>query len=231
MSDDASGDIIKSFPAKLYVYSDDGIVTSLNINEWNGGTYTVYCNQWGVKKTNNWTVDRMSTSTWPGSDLPQYKIFLNDPDNFAFPTGELGKICEVHTQPYCNGTVDIFARVNKPGSLTLNLDISPVGPGPEDVELNGDVNGSAACNIWDTITWNGLDGNGNPVQNGTAVTIKSHYLNGLTNLPLWDVEDNAGGLIVNIVRPQPSVFSIKLPVFWDDSNLSGGTINSQNGCI
>jgi len=231
LSDDASGDIIKSYPSKMFIYSDNGIVTSLNINEWNGGTYTVYCNQWGVKNTNNWSSDRMSTSSWPGSDLPQYKIFLNDPDINVFPTGELGNICEMQTRPHCNGTIDILARVNKPGSLTLNLDISPAGPGPEDVELNGDVDGSTACDVWDTITWNGLDGSGNPVPNGTAVTIMSHYLNGLTNLPLWDVEDNTSGLIVNIVRPLPSLFSTKLPVFWDDENLPGGTVNSLNGCI
>jgi PKD repeat protein len=231
LSDDASGDVIKSYPSKLFIYTDNGIVTSLNINEWNGGTYTVYCNQWGVKNTNNWAVDRMSTVSWPGSDLPQYKIFLNNPDINVFPTGELGNICEMQTHPYCNGTVDIMARVNKPGSLTLSLDISPAGPGPEDVELNSDVDGSATCDVWDTITWNGMDGNGNPVQNGTAVTIKSHYLNGLTNLPLWDVEDNTSGLIVNIVRPLPPLVSTKLPVFWDDDNLPGGTVNSLTGCI
>ncbi len=231
LSDAGSGDIIKSFPAKLFIYTDDGIVSKLNINEWNGGTYTVYCNQWGVKNTGNWAIDRMSTNTWPGSDLPQYKIFLNDPDVNFFPTGQLGTICEVTTKSYCNGTTDIMVRVNKPGSLTLNLDVAPVGPGPEDVVLNGDINGSANCDIWDTITWNGLSGTGTPVQNGTAVIIKISYLNGLTNLPLWDVEDNAAGLIVNIIRPIPSLFTTKLPVFWDDSNLAGGTVNSVNGCI
>jgi hypothetical protein len=231
LSDDASGDAVKSYPSKLFIYSDDGIVTSLNMNEWNGGTYTVYCNQWGVKNTGNWAIDRMSTSSWPGNDLPQYKIFLNDPDINAFPTGELGNICEASTQTYCNGNVDILAQVTKPGTLTINLDISPAGTGPEDVVLNGEVDGSAACDIWNTITWNGMDGLGNPVQSGTAVTIKIHYLNGLTNLPLWDVEDNTSGLKVNIIRPMPSLLSTKLPVFWDDDNLTGGTINSVDGCI
>ncbi|MBK7213043.1 MAG: hypothetical protein IPH88_07045 [Bacteroidales bacterium] len=230
LSDDASGDLVKSYPAKLYVYSDDGIVTQLNMNEWNGGTYTTYCNQWGVSNTNNWQNDRMSSDTWPGADLPQYKIFLNNPDLNVFPTGEFGQICEVSSHSNCNGSIDILARVNKPGSLTLNLDIAPAGSGSEDVVLNGPVNGSAACDIWDTITWNGLDGNGNPVQSGTSITIDVDYLNGLTNLPLWDVEDNASGLMVNIIRPSPT-FSTKLPIFWDDSNLPGGTVNDLNGCI
>jgi len=230
LSDDASGDLVKSYPAKLYVYSDDGIVTALNINEWNGGTYTTYCNQWGVTNTQNWAIDRMSDNDWPGSDLPQYKIFLNNPDIAIFPTGEFGQICEVKSHPYCDGSVDILARVNKPGSLTLNMDIAPSGPGPEDVVLNGSINGSAACDVWDTITWNGLDGTGAPVQNGTSISIDIDYLNGLTNLPLWDVEDNASGMIVNIIRPIP-MFSSKLPVFWDDSNLPGGNVNDLNGCI
>lgn len=229
LSDDASGDAVKSFPAKFFVYTDDGIVTQLNINEWNGGTYTIYCNKWGVSNTNNWAVDRMSSETWPGSDLPQYKIFLNNPDINIFPTGEFGQICEVSSHSNCNGSVDILARVNKPGSLTLDLDIAPPGPGPEDVVLTGNVNGSATCDVWDTITWNGLDGNGNPVQSGTNISIDVDYLNGLTNLPLWDVEDNTSGLIVNIIRPAP-LFSTKLPIFWDDSNLTGGSVNTLTGC-
>jgi len=230
LSDDASGDVVKSYPSKLFVYTDDGIVTSLNINEWNGGTYTVYCNQWGVTNTNNWATDRMSDDTWPGTDLPQYKIFLNNPDINIFPTGQLGHICELSSHSYCNGYIDILAKVNKPGSLTLNLDIAPTGPGPEDVVLTGEVDGSANCDVWDTITWNGLDGTGSPVLNGTTVTIDVDYLNGLTNLPLWDVEDNASGLIVNIVRPAPA-FNNKLPIYWDDSNLSGGTVNDVDGCV
>lgn len=230
LSDANSGDIVLSYPAKLYIYTDDGIVTQLNINEWNGGTYTTYCNQWGISSTGNWTSDRMSSSSWPGSDLPQYKLFLNNPDINIFPTGDFGEICEVISQPNCNGSVKILVRVNKPGSLTLNLDIDPPGTGPEDVVLTSGVNGSAACDVWDTIFWNGLNGLGNPVQNGTNVNIDIDYLNGLTNLPLWDVEDNAAGLIVNLIRPVPA-FSSKVPVFWDDSNLTGGTVNSVNGCI
>ncbi|NVO21190.1 MAG: T9SS type A sorting domain-containing protein [Bacteroidetes bacterium] len=230
LSDDASGDVIQSYPVKLFVYSDDGIVTQLNINEWNGGTYTTYCNQWGVTNTNNWVIDRMSDDTWPGSDLPQYKIFLNNPDINIFPTGQIGHICEVQSHSNCNGSVDIMARVNKPGSLTLNIDVDPPGQGPEDVVLTGTINGSQACDLWDTITWNGLDGNGAPVPSGATITFNINYLNGLTNLPLWDVEDNDAGLIVNIVRPAP-VFSTKLPIYWDDSNLPGGNTNAVNGCV
>jgi hypothetical protein len=230
LSDDASGDIIKSYPAKFYVYTDDGIVSQLNINEWNGGTYTIYCNKWGVSNTNNWAVDRMSSSSWPGSDLPQYKVFLNNPDAVIFPTGEFGHVCEVISQSNCDGSINVLTKVNKPGTLTLNIDVAPIGSGPEDAVVSGPVTGNTNCDTWDTLTWNGLDGNGNPVVGGTTIDIDIDFLNGLTNLPLWDVEDNASGMIVNIVRPLPS-FSAKLPVFWDDSNLPGGTVNDVSGCI
>ncbi|HOW30878.1 MAG TPA: hypothetical protein PLP88_04870, partial [Bacteroidales bacterium] len=71
----------------FYIYTDDGIVTKLNLNGSCGGTSSIYCNQYGVSNTGNWTIDRKSFNGWPGSDLPQYKIFLNDPDNAAYPTG------------------------------------------------------------------------------------------------------------------------------------------------
>jgi hypothetical protein len=230
LSDAGSGDVIKSYASKFYVYSDDGIVSQLNINEWNGGTYTIYCNQWGVTNTGNWGNDRMSSVNWPGSDLPQYKIFLNNPDVTIFPTGQFGNVCEVVSNSDCDGSIDVMVRVNKPGTLTLNIDIDPPGSGPEDVVVSGPVTGNANCDIWDTISWNGLNGNGLPVVGGTTVNIAIDFLNGLTNLPLWDVEDNASGMIVNITRPLPT-FGTKLPVFWDDSNLPGGTVNDVTGCM
>ncbi|MBK7031273.1 MAG: hypothetical protein IPH45_19645 [Bacteroidales bacterium] len=90
-TDGIGSDNILSYPANLFIYTDDQIVDKLNINEWNGGTYVVYCNQWGVTNSGNWAIDRKSLDNWPSSgDLPQYKIFLNDPDSNAYPTGTLG---------------------------------------------------------------------------------------------------------------------------------------------
>ncbi|MBK7175381.1 MAG: hypothetical protein IPH84_19685 [Bacteroidales bacterium] len=44
-TDGTGSDNILSYPANLFIYTDDQIVDKLNINEWNGGTYVVYCNQ------------------------------------------------------------------------------------------------------------------------------------------------------------------------------------------
>ncbi|MBK7031339.1 MAG: hypothetical protein IPH45_20040 [Bacteroidales bacterium] len=102
--------------------------------------------------------------------------------------------------------------------------------GPEDVVLTGEVTGLLDCSLTDTITWNGLSGQGVPVQNGVSVNTDIDYLNGLTNLPLWDIEDNPYGIKVNLVRPAAGGSS-KLPIYWDDSNVPGGNVNTMTGCV
>ncbi|MBK7031340.1 MAG: hypothetical protein IPH45_20045 [Bacteroidales bacterium] len=97
--------------SQFYVYSDDGIVTLLDLNGMAGGAFTVYCNQWGVTNTGIWSSDRRSSDDWPASgDMPQYKIFLNDPDSNIYPTGQFGQICDITTESYCNGTIDFIVR-------------------------------------------------------------------------------------------------------------------------
>jgi len=231
LSDGSGTDNILSYPCNLYIYTDDGIVDKLNINSWNGGTFTTYCNPWGVTNTGNWTIDRKSMDSWPSAgDLPQYKIFLNNPDSSVFPTGELGQICDVSTHSDCDGTIDILIKVTKPGSITIDIDCPPTGAGPEDITLSSSVTGSADCSVYDTIHWNGINGLGVAVQNGASVDMNIDYLNGLTNLPLWDIEDASQGIKVDIVRPAPSSGSTILPIYWDDTNLGGGS-NLITGCV
>jgi len=223
----------------FYILSDDAIVTKLNINKWGGGHFMFYCNQWGSVNTGNWNNDRKSrtaanASQWPG-DFPQYKIFLNDPDNTVFPTGSFGQICEVTSNSNCNGTVDILARVNKPGSIQLNIDIDPQGVNNgEDVTLNSPVTGSPGCNTWDTIPWDGNNGFGVQVQNGASIHMNIDYLNGLTNLPIYDIETNNQGIMVDLVRPAPTSGSTHLNIFWNDSLLSTNVANvvlaNMTGC-
>ncbi|MBK7175380.1 MAG: hypothetical protein IPH84_19680 [Bacteroidales bacterium] len=71
--------------------------------------------------------------------------------------------------------------------MTITIDCEPTGSGPEDVTLSKSVTGSTNCATWDTIHWNGVNGLGVTVQNGASVNMDIDYLNGLTNLPLWDI--------------------------------------------
>ncbi len=217
--------------AKFYIYASDSIVTQLDLNGLCGGIYTIYCNYFGVTNTGNWFSDRRSVNRFPSTgDSPQYKIFLNDPDPECFPTGRAGEICALSSTSYCDGTVDILLKVNKPGSVSLHLDCPPAGLGPEDLDFSIAVKGSGNCSTWDTIRWNGLDKLQQMVHNGAGISMDIDYINGLTNLPLWDVESAYQGIKVDLVRPLPPSGNTKLPLFWDDSGC-GGTTNTLTGCI
>ena len=78
------------------------------------------------------------------------------------------------------------------------------------------------------IPWNGLNGLGNIVPSGTNIPITINYINVVTHLPMYDVEGNPRGFKTEIVRPYTTEKT--LPMFWDDSNISGGTVE-LNGCI
>jgi len=53
------------------------------------------------------------------------------------------------------------------------------------------------------------------------------YIAGLTNLPLYDVEGNSSGFTIGMVSPAGAAPS----VFWDDTNIPGGTTNAAgSGC-
>ncbi|MBK7211853.1 MAG: PKD domain-containing protein [Bacteroidales bacterium] len=208
----------------FYILSDDSIVTKLNINKWGGGHFMFYCNQWGAVNTGNWIDDRKSLNdldqfSWPG-DVPQYKVFLNDPDINIFPTGTFGQICDVSSNSNCDGTVDILLKVNKPGSMSLTIDVDPQGSNSgEDVTLTANVLGSTGCSTWESIPWDGNNGFGVPVQNGATINMNIDYLNGLTNLPIYDIETNSDGIMVDLVRPPSTTGSSHLQIQWDDTNL------------
>jgi len=221
----------------FYILSDDSIVTKLNINRWHGMHYMFYCNHWGAVNTGNWYSDRLSRTatsqaTWPG-DFPQYKIFLNDPDSIIYPTGAFGKICDVVADSKCDGSVDFLLKVNKPGKIELTIDADPKGiNNGEDVKLNADVKGSPGCTTWDTIAWNGMNGFGQLLANGATTSVQVDYLNGLTHLPIYDIETNTHGIMVDLVRPVPSGSS-KLNIYWDDTQVPncGPVCINQTGCI
>ncbi len=208
-----------TFWGKLFAYSDDGIVTSINFNGMEPFVFTVSCNPWGCYNTGNFINDRRSVNG--NHTLPKYKIFLNNPDITAYPTGVLGAIIPpVTVVPNCNGTAVININVSKAGNLDLLLDINPApGVQPEDVQLS-----AAAVAGNNAVSWNGLNGLGQQVPNGTVFNIVITYINGLTNLPIYDVEQNPGGFVIELVRPAGPI----PPVFWDDI-LVGGSQNFT-GC-
>ena len=215
------------FKATMYVYADDGIVTNINFNSIQPNGFIVSCNRTGVTDSGNAFNDRKSLAN-TNSAYGQYRIFLNDPDVDCFPEGIFGKLTDSITVSGCdqnNRCINI--PVDKAGDAQLILELNGIPdyqPGTKDRRLPIVLGVGNNCVIWDS-----RDGLGNIVTPGTTIDIQLDYYNGLTNLPMYDVENHANGFIVKLVRPTlPS--NVQPRLFWDDSNIPGGTIE-LSGCL
>jgi gliding motility-associated-like protein len=213
------------FYGKVYILSDDGVVTSVDLNGMRPFVFTLSANSTGVKNTGNAVEDRKSV---PGkSTYPQYKVFLNDPDSLVFPSGSLGEFASPSTitgsqPPYC-----INVNTTKPGAVQVLIDLNGVAGyqvNSEDIQLVQNVSAGETC-----IEWDGKDGRGQMVDKcGGQVKCYVTYAGGLTHMPIYDVETNSNGFIVDLVRPQASTYSLAL--YWDDSNLQGASVPPSGGC-
>ena len=218
------------FYGKLFVYTNDGVVSRFDPNGFDGMWFTVSCNESGcypISPTHNAQQARQSTYGW--HNYPQYKIFLNNPDTLLYPSGIIGQLVpdSLYTVTYCNsGTIDFIFQTTALGTAEITLELSSLGAPYVNRILVETVTGGT-----DTITWDGKDGNGLNIPNGSTFPFTMRYFNGLTHLPLWDVEGNPNGFKVNLVRPQ-AVPPIPDPeFFWDDSQV-GGTVNiTPPGCV
>jgi len=233
----ASGNVSSAVHAsfsKFYIYTNDGIVTRFDCNGMAGGVWNIYSNEWGCATSGLWS-DRRRSARGNASILPQYKIFLNDPDPDVFPSGHLGRLDEFKVlNTDCDTVVTFGATVTKAGNVELLIDVPPLGTavaGAEDVKLIYPVQPGENILL---PAWDGKDGRGHTVENGTFITTSMRFMNGLTNLPLYDVEDNPNGFKVDLQRPLPASGSAKLGLFWDDTYLPNSTsasLNITEGCI
>lgn len=219
--------------AMFYIYSNDSIATSFDSNGLAGGIWTIYSNESGCATTGTWS-NRRSSVEGNATVQPQYKIFLNDPDSISFPTGIIGEMIDATVLPHvCDTAITFTATVSKAGNIEILIDVPPLNPntfGPEDVQLGYSV--EPGYNIL-LPAWDAKNAYGIPLTNGTQVEARINFLNGLTNIPLYDVEDNPYGFKVNILRPMPATGNSKLKLFWDDTKLPPNCFPTSNvlyGC-
>ncbi|MEI6890324.1 MAG: hypothetical protein WCL03_13730, partial [Bacteroidota bacterium] len=213
--------VFQPFNGKFFVYSDDGIVTKLVFSNAHIGAATVFCNPYGCYNTGNFIDDRRSVNTntfitFPG--IAQYKVFLNDPDSSKYASGVYGQITGSPSMiadtsyPPCSPNKKIVVNVNKQGILETTI-VFPYGSPATNVNFYTNVISGV-----NEIPWNGLDGIGNAVPSGTLITVTLNYVNGLTNLPIWDQERNPDGYNISLVRPAGSAMMVPM-TYWDDSQL------------
>jgi gliding motility-associated-like protein len=216
------------FYGKMMVLSDDSIVTQVNCNGFRGGSFSFSSNMTGCSTTGDLLNDRMSRTGF--HTYPQYKVFLNDPDNNLYPTQKLtsGIILPVTVTTNCTtGGADFGIKVEKDGAIKLLIQINPApAADPEDVQIIANVLANPGGTGYNIITWDGNDNFGRPVTNGTSLAFTVTNLSGLTHLPIYDIENNDNGLIVNQIRPAGG----QLKIYWDDTQIAGGTSNTSTGC-
>jgi gliding motility-associated-like protein len=215
----------------FYIYTNDSIVTRFDCNGMAGGVWNIYSNEWGCATTGLWN-NRRQSIVGNVTVQPEYKIFVNDPDPLVFPSGHIGELTEIKVLSECDTVIAFVANVTKAGNIDIQIDIPPLGNnGPEDVKLGYKVDAGKQILL---PPWDGKDGYGNTVPNGTEIKSSIRFLNGLSNVPLYDVEDNPKGFKVDIQRPLPVSGNTKLRLFWDDTRLPAKgfpTINATDGCL
>ena len=217
------------FFGKLFPYTNDGIVSKFDPNGFLGRWFTVSCNESGCYKidgTHNAQQARRSTNGW--HNYPQYKIFLNDPDTTVYPSGAIGQMIPDSLQVISNcddGTIEFIILTTAKGTIEITLELSSLGPPYLNRVLVESTNGGK-----DTITWDGKDGNWVSVNSGSSFLFTLRFYNGLTHLPLWDVENNPNGFKVTLVRPQGVPVIPDPEFFWDDSQVGGTILINPPGC-
>jgi gliding motility-associated-like protein len=212
------------FYGKMYIYSDDSIVTSVDFNGLKPYVFAMSANSTGTANTGNIIQDRKSKAG--RQTYPQYKIFLNDPDSIVYPSGLLGGFTAPLSFAGCPGSHCINVSTSKAGAIQLLIDLNGVPGyqiGTADLLIVQNVNAGVTC-----IPWNGVDGLGNPVAAGTVIKFKTTFVGGLTHLPIYDAEHNPNGYIINLVRPSNS--STTFSLYWDDSNFPNYINPPSTGC-
>jgi len=224
------------FKGAMYVYTDDKITTLVDFNGIQPFEFVISANSTGTGTTGNPENDRKSVKG--NQTHPKFKIFLNEPDTLCFETGFIGEVLGEPSITGCPGKYCINVEVSAPGNMVFTVEGNNV-PGfqsnTRDRVFQSVLKVGKQC-----IFWDGLDGQGDVVGKNTPVSMSIQYINGLTNLPMFDVEDHPNGYRVSYVRPKPTTLLTDVTLFWDDSNITGpgaGTIkagetlvNAITGC-
>ncbi|NNC95621.1 MAG: hypothetical protein HKN92_08670 [Chitinophagales bacterium] len=227
------------FRGAFYTYTPDSVVTELDLNSFRPFIFTIYCNGFGSTNTGNYVVDRRSKNA-TSNTLPQYPLFLNDPDSTIWPTATLTGEIDTSVTPTiegCPGNYCINVRFKKGGFSEFYLDLNGVTgfqSGTEDVFITETVPGGDNC-----IFWDGLDGLGAPVSDGVDISVTAIIQSGLNHFPTYDSEfnDNGGtgvndGFIVNLIRPTAA----QPRLYYDDSEIpdapgNGNAKVNLTGCL
>ncbi len=216
----------KAAPA-FFSYSNDSTLIRLGFVSTTSGlaplAYDIAFTSYGVdtNATLSWAQSRRSKESGT-ANVPLtrgFKVFLNQPSATLYPIAQI------------NGT-PAFGAVPITGCPGGNLTANYTMPEAGDVRIVFDIDGNGdgyTPNTRDfvleafnrpagpgSITWDGKDGLGNNLAQGTAVKISATYRRGRFNLPIYDAEVNADGMYIQTIAPLSSPSN---RLYWDDDSL------------
>lgn len=209
----------------FYTYTPDSLVVRMDMNGIQAYGYSVSFNSHGTFNTGDIAADRQSTSTISVA-VPEYKVFLNEPDATAYPTGTPGRVTYLNVQGCQTDSTYCFeVNTTKPGELNVYVDLDGTGAyesGGKDVYFPYYTSETGII----CVPWDGLDGYGNPVGDSVSGSVAVEFLAGIVHFPIWDPETHNNGFDAAIVRPS----GLANPKMYFDNSLTPiGTIN-LSGC-
>lgn len=210
---------------QFYTWTPDSLVVMMDMNGMQPYGYTVAFNSFGVTNTGDISTDRKSSSSISLS-IPEYRVFLTEPDRIVFPTGTPGEIEYIDISGcQADSSFCIIANATKIGEMNVYIDLDGNGvydEGTRDVYFPYEVSQTGTI----CIPWDGIDGDGDPVSLSESGTVIVQFLAGIVHYPVYDPENNTDGFKCEIIRPA-SGLSPKM--YFDNSSTSIGTINLE-GC-
>lgn len=207
----------------FFVYDNDGYVFEVNLNGAQPFGFEFRANYNGLSNTGNVIADRRSRTG--NSGFGELRVFLNDPDPSVFPSGITPGNISLNALTACgNGSYCI--ELNSPTSTQARLIYNLNGiPGFQLNTSDRDtlifLSGGDIC-----IAWDGRDGLGNFVPDGTPISFEIETISRAIHLPLFDIENNPNGFIISGIRPSATS---NVNLFYDDLAILGGTAN-LSGC-
>ncbi len=217
-----------AFMASMYVYSTDSVVTKIDFNGIRPWGFVISCNSQGAsnvgdpvnRRKSDYRANILNAGGSPG--VPEYPIFLNEPDSLIYPSGVVGKIDSFNITGCDSSSLCIYVDATASRQVEIQLDFQNYVTRT----IVTTVNKGSNC-----ISWDGYDGNNTYVSGIDTVSVTLKYTTGMTHLPMTDVENHLNGFSVSLIRPSKQADGSPLPpvmMFWNDSLLTDYS-NSLDG--
>jgi len=202
----------------------DSLVMMMDMNEIQPYGYTVSFNSFGASNTGDIASDRQSSNSISDA-VPEYRVFLSEPDSTVYPTGTPGEIEYIDVSGCeAEGSFCIEVEATRVGEVNVYIDLNGVSgydEGTADRYFPYEITSPGQT----CIPWDGLDGNGAVVAAGTEGSITVEFLAGIVHYPVYDPENHTQGFNCSMIRP--TGFTPLL--YYDNRNTSIATYD-LDGC-